>query len=47
VAPDAAGYWLARSDGVPLPFGDAVDAGRTPRLNSPIVAIGSTSSLGT
>ena len=41
-APDAAGYWLARADGVPLAFGGAVDAGRTPPLNSPIVAIGST-----
>jgi len=42
-APAGAGYWLARADGLALAFGAAVDAGRTPPLNSPIVAIGSTS----
>jgi hypothetical protein len=46
-APHASGYWLARRDGVPLAYGaGAVDAGRTPALNSPIVAVGSTTSSG-
>ncbi|HYD09034.1 MAG TPA: hypothetical protein VEA78_02940, partial [Acidimicrobiales bacterium] len=41
-APRSAGYWLARADGLALPFGSAVDDGRTGSLNRPIVAIGST-----